>query len=159
VPSAETTNKEAERLFRETLASDPSFVEARVRLGRLLDARGAHAEAAAELRAALAQNPPREVAFYGHLFAARAAQSLGHNEDAAAHYEAASTLYPDAQSARLGASQLALLKADVAGTLASVERLGPASAREAADPWWTYALASGRDVNELMERLWTAVRR
>ena len=37
IPSADKTNAEAERLFRRALAIDPSLVEARVRLARLLD--------------------------------------------------------------------------------------------------------------------------
>ena len=154
VPALDKTNSEAEHLYRRALEVDAAFVEARVRLGRLLGARGAHAEASKELKAALASNPKPIVAFYAHLFAARAEQTLGNSPDAAAHYRSALALYPDAQSALLGASQLALLSADVPATVAPIERLGPRSAPFDADPWRAYQLASGRDVNELMHHMW-----
>ena len=57
IPPAEKTNAEAERLFRRALSIDPSLVEARVRLARLLDLRKRHEEAAAELKTALAGTP------------------------------------------------------------------------------------------------------
>ena len=40
IPSGNQTNGDAERLYRRTLAVDPSYVEARVRLARLLERRG-----------------------------------------------------------------------------------------------------------------------
>ena len=58
IPIADVTNDEAERLFRRALRADPSFVEARVRLARLLDVRKRHDEAAAELATALAASRP-----------------------------------------------------------------------------------------------------
>jgi tetratricopeptide (TPR) repeat protein len=156
IPRAAVTNAEAERLFRRAVELDPTFVEARVRLARLLDVRGAHAEALLELRSALDANPSKIVAFYAHLFAARASLHAGSVRDASNHYRDALSLYPNAQSALLGASQTALLAADVTGALAPIERLGPKSAQPDADPWWLYDLAAGRNATELMMRLWAA---
>jgi tetratricopeptide (TPR) repeat protein len=158
VPPLDKTNAEAEDLFRRAIELDPSLVEARVRLGRLLEVRGAHAEALAELKTALAANPKPIVTFYAHLFAARASQALGDIRGAAVHYDAALALYPHAQSALLGVSQAALLAADVPAAIAPIERLGAASARFEADPWRAYQLAAGRDVNELMHQLWAMSR-
>ena len=124
IPPAEKTNAEAERLFRRALSIDPSLVEARVRLARLLDLRKRHEEAAAELKTALAGNATPVVAFYAHLFAGRAAQSLGQSDVAAGHYQDALALFPDAQSALLASSQLALFRSNVAATLEPVQRLG-----------------------------------
>ena len=121
--------------------SIPRFVEARVRLARLLDLRKRHEEAAAELKIALAGNPPGIVAFHAHLFAGRAAQARG-EAAGASHYEDAIALFPDAQSARLASSQLALLGADVPATLAPIQRLGARSAVFTADPWWQYHLGA-----------------
>ncbi|HEX6464313.1 MAG TPA: tetratricopeptide repeat protein [Vicinamibacterales bacterium] len=156
IPRATDTNAEAERLFRRAFQLDPTFVEARVRLARLLDVRGAHAEALLELRSALETNPPRIVAFYAHLFAARAGLNAGSLPDAANHYRDALSLYPNAQSALLGVSQTALLAADVTGALAPIERLGPNPVPPDADPWWQYDLAAGRDATKLMQSLWAA---
>ncbi|HLZ10353.1 MAG TPA: tetratricopeptide repeat protein, partial [Chloroflexota bacterium] len=129
------------------------LVEARVRLGRLLDVRGAHAEALLELRSALEATPPKIVAFYAHLFAARASLNAGNVRDASSHYRDALSLYPNAQSASLGVSQTALLEADVAAALAPLQRLGPQSTTPDADPWSQYHLAAGRDASELLKAL------
>jgi hypothetical protein len=158
VPGLERTNNEAERLFRRALEVDSSFVEARIHLGRLLDVRGARPEAATELERALASNPDGVVGFYAHLFSARVAQERNVLDQAAAQYREALTLFPNAQSALLGLSQVALATGDAPSALKTLERLGPQSIAGDADPWWDYALASGRDVNELMQHVWTMSR-
>jgi hypothetical protein len=157
MPSIEKTNGEAEQLFRRALQIDPLLVEARVRLARLLQVRGRHEEAAAELKTALGANPTGVVAFYAHLFAGRTLQALGQTSEAAQHYASASALFPDAQSAILGSSQVALFQADVPATLAPLERLGSRSSTLTADPWWYYDLAAGRDVNDLLRAMWAEV--
>ena len=159
IPPAAKTHAEAERLFRRTLEIDPSFVEARVRLARLLDLRKRHEEAAKELKTALAGNPLGIVAFYAHMFAGRAAQAMGQADAASRHYQDAIALFPDAQSALLASSQLALLKSDVPATLTPVERLGSRSAVFTADPWWQYHLCAGRDAEQLLKALWASVPR
>jgi tetratricopeptide (TPR) repeat protein len=155
VPPLAETNGEAERLFRRALEVDPSFVEARVHLARLLDIRGADAEAASQLNTAADSNPQGVVGFYAHLFDARVSQRRGALDDAAAQYREALALYPHAQSALLGLSQVGLAGGDAQAALKALERLGPESLKGDADPWWDYALASGRDVNELMQHVWT----
>lgn len=75
----------------------------------------------------------------------------------AEHYRNALRIFPDAQSALLASSQLALAGADVAGALAPIERLGPRSAEFTADPWWRYHLGPGRDADELLRALWASV--
>jgi tetratricopeptide (TPR) repeat protein len=155
IPAADETNGEAERLFRLALRADPSFVEARVRLGRLLGLRKRHDAAATELAAALAANPTGPVLFYAHLFAGRTAQAQGKIADAAGHYQAAQALFPGAQSAGLARSQAALLESDVAGALASIQPIDKSST--ARDPWWFYHLAAGRDADALLREMWRQV--
>ena len=157
IPLAAATNDEAERLFRRALKVDPDYVEARVRLARLLELRKRHEEAAAELATALAAKPTGYVAYYAHLFAGRAAQALGRIDEAMAHYREASALYPGAQSALLAESQAALLGADVPGTLGPIDRLDHSST--AKDPWWQYDLAAGRDAEALLRDMWAKVPR
>lgn len=159
IPSAERTNDDAERLFRRALAVDPALAEARVRLGRLLELRQRHGEAIAELNAALTGKSSAVVAFYAQLFAGRATQAMGKTDEARGHYRAALELFPDAQSALLASSQLALLGSDVPAALAPTERLGPRSATFTADPWWQYHLCSGRDADDLLRALWATVPR
>jgi tetratricopeptide (TPR) repeat protein len=159
IPPADRTNAEAERLFRRAAEADPALAEARVRLARLLQLRNRHREAADELKLALAGSPDDVTAFYGRLFAARSAQALGSASEAAAHYQEALRLFPHAQSALLGASQVALVDSDLAGALAAVARLGPQSSDSDADPWWRYHLGPGRDADNLLRAVWASVPR
>jgi hypothetical protein len=153
IPREDQTNEEAERLFRRALRADPSFVEARVRLGRLLGVRKRHEEAASELATALAANPTGSVLFYAHLFAGRSAQALGKIADAAEHYKAATSLFPGAQSASLAWSQAALLESDVAAALEAIQRID--KSMTARDPWRWYHFAAGRDADALLRDMWT----
>jgi predicted Zn-dependent protease len=114
-----------------------------------------HAEASSELATALAAKPTGFVLFYAHLFAGRSAQALGRIADAAAHYQAASLLFPGAQSAQLARSQAALLASDVPAALDSIQRLDTSATAQ--DPWWWYHLASGRDVDVLLREMWAQV--
>ena len=157
IPGTEQTNAEAERLLRRALAVDPGLAEARVRLARLLELRKRDEEAANELKTVLDGNPVGITAFYARLFAGRAAQAMGKTNDAAGHFRVALELFPDAQSALIASSQVALLESDVSGTLAPIERLGARSANFEADPWWQYHLCSGRDADDLLKSLWASV--
>jgi tetratricopeptide (TPR) repeat protein len=157
IPDERATNDEAERLFRLALRADPSFVEARVRLGRLLGLRKRHDEAASQLATALAANPTGPVLFYAHLFAGRSAQALGKMADAAGHYKAAEALFPGAQSAGLARSQAALLESDVAGALESIRGIDKSST--ARDPWRWYHLGAGRDADALLREMWAQASR
>jgi tetratricopeptide (TPR) repeat protein len=152
IPLAHDTNEQAERLFRRALRADPTFVEARVRLGRLLGVRKRHDDAASELTAALSANPTDVVLFYAHLFAGRSAQALGKIPDAVGHYKAAGLLFPGAQSAGLAQSQAALLEADVPAALEAIQRVDKSST--ARDPWRAYQLGAGRNAEALMQEMW-----
>ncbi|HMC78483.1 MAG TPA: tetratricopeptide repeat protein [Vicinamibacterales bacterium] len=155
IPPSEVANDQAERLFRRALRADPALVEARVRLGRLLGEQKHHDEALVELRAALGREPAGPVSFYAHLFAGRAAQALGKNDEALAHFRAASALFPGSQSALLAESQASLLAADVRAALEAIDRLDRSSS--ARDPWWKYHLGAGRDADALLRAMWAKV--
>jgi tetratricopeptide (TPR) repeat protein len=154
IPSANQTNGEAERLYRRTLAVDPSYVEARVRLARLLERRGQYKEADEQITVALDARPSGVPLFFAHLIAGRIASVRGRYEDALRHYRAASGLNAGAQSALLGASHAALMLADVREALGPLEQLAGSAARSEGDPWLDYEFGAGRDADALL----TAVR-
>jgi hypothetical protein len=155
IPAEAKTNAEAERLYREVLAADATYVEARVRLARLIARRGAYEEAAAEIERALDAAPPNVTGYYAHLVAGRIASARAQYGAALRHYAESSSRYPQAQAARLGASHAALMSGSVADALPPLEGLGAAAIAEA-DPWLDYRLGAGRDVNELVAALWKA---
>ena len=154
IPSGNQTNAEAERLYRRTLAVDPSYVEARVRLARLLEQRGRHEEADEQIAAALEARPGGVPLFFAHLIAGRIASARGRYEDALGHYRAASGLSGGAQSPLLGASHAALMLADVREAVGPLQQLARGAARSDEDPWLDYELGAGRDADALL----TAVR-
>jgi tetratricopeptide (TPR) repeat protein len=154
IPSGDKTNGEAERLYRRTIAVDPSYVEARVRLARLLERRGRHEEAAEQITRALDARPTGVPLFFAHLVAGRIASARGRYEDALRHYRAASAVDVNAQSALLGASHAALMLSDVPEALGPLQRLDPAPAAGDEDPWLDYERGAGRDVKALLEALW-----
>jgi tetratricopeptide (TPR) repeat protein len=161
IPPEETANRDAERFFRRALRTDPSFGEARVRLGRLLIVRAHYQEALDELNAVLQTPQAPFVSFLAHLFAGRAAHALGRNDDARRHYLAARDLFPNAQSVLLAQSRLALAQSDVRNALRPLEELtGTESrARPNEDPWWQYSLGSGRDAVSRVAETWRLVQR
>ena len=159
VPPEETTDVEAEGLFRRTLEVDPSYLEARVRLARLLNRRGHHDEASSLITNAIEHSPAGAVAFFAQIVAGRIASAQGRYDASLQHYRDALQVFPQAQSALLGASHAALMIADMPQALAPVEELGPESEIYEADPWRDYQLGAGRDVNDLMARLWIRVSR
>jgi tetratricopeptide (TPR) repeat protein len=154
IPQASATNAEAERLYRRAIALDPSFVEPRVRLARLLTVRQRYQEADAVIAVAVGQAPTGMLGFYAHLFAGRTSQALARLDEASGHYQSALGLFSHAQSALMAASQLAVIRADAAAALAPIERLGERSLEWEADPWRWYDYCSGRDADDLLRALW-----
>jgi tetratricopeptide (TPR) repeat protein len=159
LPSTDALNARAEDLFQRALGAEPRLFEAEVRLSRLLDIEGRHAEALEHARLALEMRPPADVAFHAHLFAARSAVALGRLDDAQGHIDAALTLFPKAQSALLAASHVALLNSDAPTAFRLFGRLrdaGPEDRTALADPWILYCYGAGRLVEPLLSDLWRA---
>jgi tetratricopeptide (TPR) repeat protein len=147
--------REAERLLRRALRQNAGLTEARVRLGRVLQLRGNHAEAAGELRQAAAAVEEDLLRYFVALFLGAAEEALGNDAQATASYARAAALYPTAQSPHLALSALARRRGDRTGALNALQRTFDLSKTdsERQDPWWTYHVAHGRHAEALLEEL------
>jgi hypothetical protein len=157
IRSSNAANDAAERFFRQSIERDANQFEARLRLSRLLNLKKRYAEVLEILTAAPSGTAPDESAQYlAHLFAARAERGLGRLEAAAARVQKARALAPNSQSAMMAASQIAMLRADVAGAAEMMEELArlPPDRHINDDPWWTYETCTGRYADTLLEAMW-----
>jgi tetratricopeptide (TPR) repeat protein len=137
------------RQYRDVLARDPTRAEARLRLGRVLLARGHRAEAEPELSMVAAGTADPFLAALARLCLAR----LEPADAAAAAYRGALDVDPGLRPAWLGLSQALHASGDRDGAVAAVERaLSPEGARPL-DPWVEYHLGRGRAFPEALARL------
>jgi hypothetical protein len=139
---------EAERHFRRAVEQDGTFLEARVRLGRVLTLRQRFGQARRELEAAAGMEGPSNVNYLAHLFLGHVLELSRDLERAEAAYEGARARFPSAQSAALGLSAVRMERGDVVGArdaLGSLwtQRAGVLSNLED-DPWWEYHRCAGR---------------
>ena len=156
VGSDRTELREAEALFRRALEIKPDYPEARLRYGRVMGLLGKHAEAAAELRRAVADITDRQMLYYTGLFLGAEEEALGNRDAARVAYEQAAELFPLAQSPLLALSQLARRYGDRGGALRAIDRLFalPEADLDAhTEPWWWYYVAQARDADDLLEAM------
>lgn len=88
----------AEKRYRQALALDPTLVEARIRLGRVLTRLDRPADAVAELEAAVGQASDPTDAYLAHLLAGRAEEGRGRLEEAIGHHRKATAALPGAEA-------------------------------------------------------------
>jgi tetratricopeptide (TPR) repeat protein len=155
VESVETELELAEGFFRKTLAADPSFAEARLRLGRVLGLLGRHKEAVIELRQCLPLLPDRQLVYYAELFLGLEEAASGRRDAARAHLERAASSYPRAQSPRLSQSWLARIYGDRPAALSAVKEVFalPPDEEDRKDPWWEYYRSPVRETDALLSEL------
>jgi tetratricopeptide (TPR) repeat protein len=160
VSSSQTHLRRAESLLRKALAGDSHFVEANLRLGRVLTQLKRYDEALPYLQAAIADSQDRTVTYYAHLFSGDAALALGRLPDSKLSYEIAVALYPDSQASRLGLAAALRAAGDRPAALAAMARTltAAAASRERDDPWWDYYLGDAANVDRLIQELWEPLR-
>jgi tetratricopeptide (TPR) repeat protein len=147
--------RQAEGYFRRALEIAPDHVEARLRLGRVLGLVGRHDDAARELRQAVASVGEDVLRYYGELFLGAEEEFQGRYDAAFDVYQRAAALYPAAQSPWLALSSLSRRRGDRAAALRALQHLFDLALTglEPDDPWWTYHVAQGRNVEDLLEAL------
>ena len=154
VGDADSELRLAEHLYERVLDRDPKFLEARIRLGRVLGLRGHHQEAIEHLRQGSSLPEPL-LQYYAHLFLGREFEMLGNDAEARQSYERAARLAPMAQSPLFALSRLAEQRGDrqaARETAARVFEL-PTSDFERSDPWWFYELVQARAVDAMLDDL------
>ena len=146
--------RSAENLLRRALAIDPQFVEARLRLGRVLFQQKKYDEALPFLVQAAGDSTDRTLRYYAHLFSGDALASLGRVEDARESYERAIAQWPTGQAARLGLAAAMRAAGDrEQGLAVVVASLEEPPADEDDEPWWEYPFGDAAHMQTLMDAL------
>ncbi|HSD27252.1 MAG TPA: hypothetical protein VLL75_08105 [Vicinamibacteria bacterium] len=137
------------RQYRALLDVDSSSTEARLRLGRVLQARGRDGEAEVELRA-IASDDDRFCAAVARLCLARVEVSP---ERAADAYRSALAVDPTLSPAWLGLSQSLHASGDRGGALEALDRALSLGRTRALNAWVDYHLGRGRAFPEALAAL------
>lgn len=155
VAPARTELRRAEELLQRALAGDPSFVAARLRLGRVVMRQQRWDEGLRHTQQVLRETQDKALAYYGNLFCGDAELALGHTDDAQRSYERALALFPDSQSARLGlASALGAAgerEESVTAILPTLTKSPEGRADD--DPWWIYYDSNLVEADAELDRL------
>ena len=138
------------RQYRDALEIDPASAEARLRLGRVLEARGHRAEAEVELRAVAAHREDPFLAAIARLCLARLEPSP---EGAAAAYRSALEADPALSPAWLGLSQSLHAGGNRVGALDALERALSLGETRSLSAWIEYHLGRGRAFPDALEAL------
>jgi len=149
--------RQARTLLRRAVEVDPSFAEARLRLGRVLALEGQFAEANRELTVAERSATDETNRYYAALFLGAVHEATGRFDEARAAYERAGELFPLAQSPLAALAALARRRGDRPGALRAMQELValPPNPELRKDPWWIYDIWHGRDADDRID----AVRR
>jgi tetratricopeptide (TPR) repeat protein len=151
--------RDAEGRFRQALALDPTFVEARVHLGQVLLDLDHAEDAARELAPAYDAAADPRVAYLVAVFLGRAEERSGQLDSAAARYRRAAELCPTAQSPLLALSRLARQSGNKPAARQYVrDALRRQPENGSADPWWEYFEWQVQNPNQLMQDMWALAR-
>lgn len=155
VAPTRTEMRRAEELLRHALEGAPSFVAARLRLGRVVMRQQRWDEGLRHMEHVLNNTQDKTLSYYANLFAGDAELALGNADDAQRSYERALTLFPASQSARLG---LAAALGGAGEREESVTAILPTLTRNPEgraddDPWWIYYDGNLAEADAELDRL------
>jgi hypothetical protein len=145
IGSAGRELSEAAAHYRRALTHRAGFAEARVRLGRVLELQGHHADAVRELRQVLDEPLIPVYRYAATLFLGVALEGEGDLAGAAERFQSAAGLYPGARSPYLALARVSRELGDRELTASSLAR-AMAGLDEDSDvePWWLYRSVQGR---------------
>ena len=145
---------EAAASFEQVLASDPSYEEAALRLGRARYRLGQQAQALAALAPLIERSHDPGHLYLAHLFAGRAHEAARRGAEAEREYAAALATEDEGQAAALALSHLRLMAGDASGARAVLDAtLGRGTPRTRSDPFWDYQFGQARRATPLFEAL------
>ena len=150
--AASATLATAESYYRRAVAKDPSLVEARVRLGRVLVLRQRANEAVGVLGPTAGGGPDDITKYFGWMFFGAALAETRADGEAIRAFESAAALYPDAASPQLAISQVAAERGNQTLARAALERVYAAADKPPdADPWLDYTRCNGRNAAAVLQ--------
>jgi tetratricopeptide (TPR) repeat protein len=162
VSSADTHHRRAETLLKRALVARPDFVDARLRLGRVLLEQRQLEASLPQFDQVIADSRDAVLTYYAHLFAGDALLALNRPAESRASYERALAIYPYAQAAHLGLGAALRAAGDRPGAVKAVMATItlPIKTRDGLeDPWWEYYEGDAANVERLLEGLRTPFKR
>jgi hypothetical protein len=131
----------AETKYRRVLALVPDSIEARLRLGRVLEEHGRPGEALQTLTPVFVAQDSR-ARYLARLFAGAACEALGRTADARAHYQAAVHERPELATPHVALSHAQWRLGDIGAAMAEAgDALKSGAGND--DPWWAYYFGQG----------------
>lgn len=156
IAPAETHHRRAEGLLKRALAARPDFVDARLRLGRVLSEQRQHEAALTHFAQVVAESRDEVLAYYAHLFAGDAALALNRPAESRASYERALAARPLSQAGWLGLGAALRAAGDRGAAIEAVMTtvmMGPKARGVEDDPWWQYYEGDAANVERLLDNL------
>lgn len=152
--------KSAEKYYRGALKIDASLVEARLRLGRVLQVRGMIQDARTEFEAVFSYpDVPPSIRYLASMFLIDVLEAQGNPAAALARARDLTVRYPECQSSHLALSRALEARGQRAAALAALKPLWKdEQERTCADPWWGYYFGQAWRVPKLILSLRTRVR-
>jgi len=145
---------EAGKALEQALATDPSFEEASLHLGRVRYRLGQTGPALQALGPIVAASRDQERLYLAYLFAGRVHEAAGRSAEAERAYENAAGVEPNGQAAVMALAHLRLMGGDTEATRGILDReLGRTPPRSHDDPFWNYQFGIARRAEPLFEAL------
>lgn len=154
-PSVRDIRRQAEVLFRQAIALDPSLAEAHIRLAHVLADQGEHDAAQETLVRVMAGPLPGRLEYYARLLDGRLARARNDLDSAHAAFERASAIVPDASTPLYALSELAIARGDNARGLRYLQSVETHTPEQ--DPWWTFDRIHAPSADVLIEQMRTSV--